>query len=273
MNTPRNLISDSALVQEVFDLLRANSGSMTFVEIADRVFRLADAGAPLASTLVLDLIGDDPRFGIDGDHLLATELETENRPLAEVDFVVVDIEATSERGQPARIIEIGAYQVSNHRIGESFQTLVNPGRPLSKYISALTQISDEMLTVAPVFGEVARSWLDFAGDAVLVAHNSMFDLPLLNREIARIFPGYRMGNDELCTVNLARRVLPDLRSYRLWNLAEQFGFEMTQRHRGLSDALITAQVLLKLLAELTSRGAGTLADVRNVLQKPAETCA
>ena len=89
-------------------------------------------------------------------------------------------------------------------------------------------------------------------------------MPLLNREIARVFPGYRMGNDELCTVNLARSVFPDLHSYRLEFLAEHFGFELTRHHRGLNDALTTARVLLQLLAESTSQGARTLSDIRSL---------
>jgi len=263
MGIPRNLISDSALVQEALDLLRGNGGRMTFAEVVDRIFRLANADKRLAASLVSDLIGEDPRFGIEAEHLVATRLENENLPLTHIDFIVFDIEATSERSQPSRIIELGAYRVRDNQIGESLQTLANPGRPLSEFVSALTGVSDQMLRAAPLFGEVARAWLDFAGDAVLVAHSSTFDLALLNREIARVFPGYRMGNDELCTVNLARSVFPDLTSYRLESLARHFGFEMTEPHRGLSDALTTAHVLLRLLTELNGRGARTLSDVHH----------
>src|SRR5205807_4054671 len=111
MNIPRNLISDSALVQEVYDLLRENSGRMTFVDIADRIFQLAKADRNTAASLVSDLIGDDPRFIIDDDHLSIKTPPVETLSFNEIDFVVVDIEATSERSQPAGIIEIGAYRV------------------------------------------------------------------------------------------------------------------------------------------------------------------
>src|SRR5437016_1982015 len=198
VSTPRNLISDSALVQEVFDLLQRNGGRVTFIELVDRVFRLADTDKHLAASLINDLIGEDPRFAIEGDHLVATKLEIDVLPLAQIDFVVFDIEATSERSQPPRIIELGAYRARGNQIAESFQTLVNPGRRLSKFVSALTGISDQMLSGAPPFPEVARAWLEFAGDSVLVAHNSTFDLPLLNREIGRVFSGFGMGNGELC---------------------------------------------------------------------------
>jgi len=264
MSIPRNLISDSALVQEVLDLLHGNGGRMMFPEIVDRIFRLADADEYVAASLVGDLIGEDPRFEIDAQYLVASKLETDGLPLTDIEFVVFDIEATSERSQLPRIIELGAYRVRANQIGESFQTLVNPGRRLTKFVAALTGIRNEMLGDAPVFNEVAQAWLDFAGDAVLVAHNSTFDMPLLNREIARVFPGYRMGNDELCTVNLARSVFPDLHSYRLEFLAEHFGFELTRHHRGLNDALTTARVLLQLLAESTSQGARTLSDIRSL---------
>src|SRR5205807_8591884 len=168
MNIPRNLISDSALVQEVLDLLPGNGGRMAFPEIVDRIFRLADADEYVAASLVGDLIGEDPRFDFDGQYLVATKLETDGPPLTDIEFVVFDIEATSERSQLPRIIELGAYRVRNHQSGESFQTLVNPGRPLTKFVAALTGIRNEMLGDAPAFSEVARAWLDFAGDAVLV---------------------------------------------------------------------------------------------------------
>ena len=111
-----------------------------------------------------------------------------------------------------------------------------------------------MLQQAPGFAGVAHEWLDFAGDAVLVAHNSDFDLALLNREIERVFPGHRMGNPELCTVNLARRLLRNSGGHNLDALAEHFGFEINERHRAAGDAHATARLLLKLLNSSESMG-------------------
>jgi DNA polymerase III epsilon subunit family exonuclease len=263
MKSHRNLISDSALVQETFDLLSKNGGRATFTEIVDVVFRLAHADEELAASLVGDLIRGDPRFSIEASHLTILDDPIERRPLSEIDFVVLDVEAIGARGVPARIIELGAYHVRSGKIIEEFQTLIDPGVPLPRFIAALTGISDEMLKGAPKFAEVVDAWLNFAGDAVLVAHNSKFDLALLNQEIARVFPGCRMRNAELCTVKLARRLMSTLDSHKLDALAEHFGLEIAQRHRAAGDARATAQLLLRLLDQLDAQGVRTLIEARS----------
>ena len=143
-----------------------------------------------------------------------------------------------------------------------FQSLIDPGVPLPRFITALTGISDQMLKGVPKFPEIVDAWLDFAGDAVLVAHNSKFDLSLLNREIGRVFPGSRMRNAELCTVKLARRLLRSLDGHNLDALARYFGFEIAQRHRAASDARATAELLIHFLAQLESEGVRTLFEAR-----------
>ena len=262
MEIPRNLISDSPLLQETFKLLSDNGGRASFAEIADVVFRLTHAGYELAASLVSDLVRNDSRFRIDQTHLAISEDSPELHPLNEITFVVLDVEAIIVRSRPARIIELGAYRICDGQITAEFQTLLNPEAPLPRFIAALTGISDKMLETAPKFAEIAGGWLDFAGDAVLVAHNSNFDLPLLNREIERVFPGHRMRNPELCTVNLARRLLRNSAGHNLDALAKHFGFEITERHRAAGDAFATARVLLCLLAQLREHGVRTLAEAR-----------
>jgi DNA polymerase-3 subunit epsilon len=262
MQIPRNLISDSPLLQETFKLLSDNGGRASFAEIADVVFRLTHAGDELAASLVSDLVRNDSRFRIDQTHLAISDDSLELRPLNEITFVVLDVEAIIARSRPARIIELGAYRIHDGQITAEFQTLLNPEVPLPRFITSLTGISDQMLEPAPKFAEIAGAWLDFAGDAVLVAHNSDFDLPLLNREIERVFPGHRMGNPELCTVNLARRLLRNSGGHNLDALAAHFGFEITERHRAAGDAHATARVLLCLLAQLQEHGVRTLAEAR-----------
>ena len=124
------------------------------------------------------------------------------RPLSETDFVVFDIETTGPKMPPSRVMEIGATRVSNGRIVAEFQTLVNPRAPIPPFIVGLTGISDAMVASAPTFEEVAADWLRFAGTAVLVAHNAVFDVRFINHEVASVFPGRRMMNSHLCTVSL-----------------------------------------------------------------------
>jgi len=234
----RNLISDSALVQETFDLLSKNGGRAPLSEIVDVIFRLSHAEEELAASLVDDLVRGDPRFSMEPGHLAIIDDPIEHHLLREIDFVVLDVEAIGARGVPARIIELGAYHVRSGQILNEFQSLIDPGVPLPRFIATLTGITDEMLKGAPKFASVVDAWLEFAGDAVLVAHDSKFDLALLNREIARVFPGCRMRNAEL-------------------------GFEMAARHRAASDARATAQLFLRLLDQLEAEGVRTLLEARN----------
>jgi DNA polymerase III epsilon subunit family exonuclease len=259
---PLNLISDSPLVQETFDFILESGGRATFSEITDSIFHLANATDELAASLVADLVQNDPRFNTDGKYLTIKASESETQSLNDVEFVVVDVEAIAGRSIPTRIIEIGACRLAHGEIVDQFETLVNPELPLPRFISALTGITDQMLTPAPKFSTIAEGWLNFAGDAVLAAHNSNFDVTLLNQEIARVFPGCRMRNTELCTVQLARRLMPDLEKHHLDALADHFGFQITERHRAAGDARATARVLVHLIDELEIRGVKTLAEAR-----------
>jgi len=263
MQRPLNLISDSSLVQEIFDLTLEHGGRVTFAQIADSILRLSNATEELAAALVSDLIQNDPRFVIEQSFLTVQQDTVEQLSLNEIDFVVLDVEAITGKSIPTRVIELGASRVRNGEIQEEFQTLINPDLPLPQYISALTGISNEMLDGAPHFSDVVESWLEFAGDSVLVAHNSNFDLNLLNSEIARVYPGSRMRNPDLCTVQLARRVAPGLENHNLDSLADHFGVEIKQRHRAAGDATATAHVLLRLLDELEIRGIRTLHEARS----------
>jgi DNA polymerase III epsilon subunit family exonuclease len=263
MERPLNLISDSSLVQEIFDLIDERGGRATFIQIADSILHLANATEELAAALVNDLIQNDPRFSIEENYLTINHSEIENLPLQEIDFVVLDVEAISGKSIPTRMIELGASRICGGEICGEFKTLVNPNLPLPRFISALTGITNEMISGAPPFASIVESWLTFAGDAVLVAHNSNFDLNLLNQEIARVFPGCRMRNQDLCTVQLARRVAPSLKSYNLDALADHFGIEIKQRHRAAGDARATAEILLRLLDDLEIEGVRTLPEARN----------
>jgi len=262
MDIPRNLISDSVLVQEAYELAVANGGRVTTSEIVDSVFQLSHADESLATLLVSDLVRNDPRFHISNGVVEIVSDDVEQRPLDEVDFVVLDVEAITTPPLPPTIIELGASRVRGRKTLDEFQTLINPERPVPRFITSLTGITDEALRAAPKFANIVDDWLKFTGDAVLVAHNTSFDLPLLNREIARVFPGCRLRNGDLCTVKLARRLVPELDGHNLDSLAEHFAIAHAQRHRAASDALVTAQVLIRLLDQLREHGVATLAEAR-----------
>jgi DNA polymerase III epsilon subunit family exonuclease len=272
MQTFLNLVPDSALVEETIQLLRANGGRAPATEVADLILKLPDLDPALAVALVADLISDDWRVSVSPDSQ-EVELRCEDdecRALAETDFVVVDIETTGPKMPPSRIMEIGAARVSRGRIVAEFQTLVNPLMPIPPFIVGLTGIRDEMVSGAPTFEEIAPDWLRFAGTAVLVAHNAIFDVSFINHEIASIFPGRRMMNSHICTVSLARRLMPELKSFRLGALAEHFALPKGARHRAGDDARATARVFLRLLDDLHENGVRDLDGARRFQKQKSE---
>ncbi|MDT5296495.1 MAG: polymerase subunit alpha, Gram-positive type [Acidobacteriota bacterium] len=264
MQTFRNLVPDSSLVEETIKLLRSYGGRAPVTEVCDCILELPDLEPALAASLVSELIGEDWRLRVNDDSREVEMLceDDECRALSETDFVVFDIETTGPKMPPSRVMEIGAARVSGGRIVAEFQTLVNPLVPIPPFIIGLTGIRNEMVADAPPFEDVAAEWLSFAGTAVLVAHNAVFDVRFINHEVSHVFPGLRMMNSHLCTVSLARQLLPELKSFRLAALVEHFSVPHGKRHRAGDDARATAGVFLRLLEHLDEHGVRDLNGAR-----------
>lgn len=263
--TPPGLISDSRIVADLVELLRARGGYAPVTFVADFILENgADFPPPTAALFISDIIGDDERFRLTTDHhleLVATDWETCN--LQETDFVVVDVETTGAKTPECRITEIGAYRVSRGSIVAEFASLVNPETAIPPFISGLTGITDEMVRDAPPFSAISAGWLRFIEGAVLVAHNAPFDIRFINCELARLYPERRMANPHICTVSLTRHILPELASHRLDSVAEHFRVPVNNRHRASGDALATAHIFINLLDLLRAHDVRLLADARN----------
>ena len=272
MQTFRNLVPDSALVEETIQMLRSNGGRASAAEVAETVLELPGLDSELAAAIVSELVSDDWRLRVAEDSREVEMLceDDESRALSETEFVVFDIETTGPKMPPSRIMEIGAARVRAGRIVAEFQTLVNPQTPIPPFIAGLTGIRDEMVADAPTFDEIAADWLLFADTAVLVAHNALFDVRFINHEVAHVFPGRRMMNSHLCTVALARQILPDLKSFRLGALAEHFSVPHRSRHRAGDDAHATARVFIRLLEHLEENGVRDLDGARRFRRPKAE---
>src|SRR5215208_2881155 len=264
MQTFRNLVPDSTLVDETIKLLHSNGGRAPATEVCACVLELPDLDAAVAAALVAELIGEDWRLRVneDGSGVEVLCEDDECRALSETDFVVFDIETTGPKMPPSRVMEIGAARVHAGRIVAEFQTLVNPLMSIPPFIAGLTGIRDEMVAGAPTFDEVVPRWLDFAGTSVLVAHNAVFDVRFINHEVTNVFPGLRMMNSHICTVSLARQLLPELKSFRLGALADHFAVPHRTRHRAGDDARATARVFLRLLEHLEEHGVHDLSGAR-----------
>jgi len=161
-------------------------------------------------------------------------------------FVVTDTETTGSKAKQDRIIELGAVKVQHGEITDRFQSLINPERTVPTNIQRLTGISTAMVIDAPTMKEVLPDYLDFLGDDVLVAHNLSFDEKFLNAELTRL--GYdTIDNDTLCSLRLARRLLPGLKSRGLSALSTFYDVRVNGRHRALGDAEATGHILLRFL--------------------------
>lgn len=258
-----NLISDSLLVNETIAFLKASGGSVSVNDVVDSVMKINHAEANLAKLLVSDLAETDPRLNLREETLELVLPENDSRLLFETDFVVFDLETTGAKCPPCRVTEIGAYKIERGKITGEFQTLVNPGIAIPLFITQLTGISNAMVRNAPVFRDVAKDFLEFIGDAVLVAHNAHFDMRFLNHEIGRIYDNYRVGNPHLCTVQLSRKLLPHIENHRLNTVANHFSIYLENHHRAACDAHATAKIFVNLLHQMNDAGIKDLKAVKN----------
>ncbi len=169
--------------------------------------------------------------------------------VANATFVVTDTETTGTSAESNRLIEIGAVKLRDGSVVDRFQQLVNPQRSVPGQITKLTGISTGMVFDAPTIEEVLPSYLEFLGDGIFVAHNLSFDVRFLNAELERLGRA-SLSNETLCTLRLARRLLPGLDSKGLSRLAQFYDITVNGRHRALGDADATGIVLKRLLRQL-----------------------
>ncbi|MGH3102722.1 MAG: exonuclease domain-containing protein, partial [Gaiellaceae bacterium] len=253
------LAFDSA--DRLVELVEERRGAVPAGEAARRLFALAHAPEALARSLLADVVDGDARLAWRGGGVGLADPPGASLPLEQATYLVVDLETTGLSPGRSRICEIGAVRVAELEVGETFQTLVDPGGPLPVAIGALTGLSDVELRRAPPAAAAVRRLLAFAGDAVLVAHNARFDLGFLDREVDRL-TGRRLAAPVVDTVWLARRLLAGrIARVGLASLAHFFGVSVQPCHRALPDAQATAEILLALIGLAQERGATTVADL------------
>jgi DNA polymerase-3 subunit epsilon len=185
--------------------------------------------------------------------------------LLSLDYAVVDVETTGTRCWAGdRITEIAVVAVRGGIVAETFETLVNPERPIPPWISRLTNISWDMVKDAPRFRDICDAVVRAMDGAIFVAHNAQFDWRFVTTEVERA-TGRQLDGRRLCTVRLARKLLPQLRSRRLDYLALHYGVNITARHRAGGDAAATAEILVRLLRDARSRECHCWPDLEALL--------
>jgi DNA polymerase III epsilon subunit family exonuclease len=183
-------------------------------------------------------------------------------PLAEATFVVFDFETTGLKpARGARIVEIGALTLERGRPVGHFLTLVNPGVPVPREATAIHGLTDDDLDGEPPLAEAFPAFLDYAGDAVLVAHNLPFDVSFVVAAAAELgLPPAPNATVDL--LGLARHFYPEQPSHSLGRLAAAFAVPNPAPHRSLGDVAVESQFLLAFLeAARDRREAETVGDL------------
>jgi len=162
-------------------------------------------------------------------------------------YAILDIETTGGQFNEEGITEIAIYKFDGHEVVDQFISLVNPEIPIQPFVVKLTGINNAMLRSAPKFYEVAKRIIEITQDCVIVAHNASFDYRILRTEFRRL--GYDFEAKTLCTVELAKKLIPEQPSYSLGKLVRSLGIPMADRHRASGDAMATTKLFKMLLGK------------------------
>ena len=255
-------MSDMDGVSEAKDLVkRAHDWGHPAIAITDHG---VVQGFTDANHVIEDLDKDDPFkviYGVEGYLVddLTKIAENEKGQDLEGTYVVFDIETTGFSAVTDQIIEIGAVKVEDGKITDKFSTFVNPKRPIPFRITELTSITDEMVIGSPDIETILPQFIDFIGDAVLVAHNASFDVGFIEQNCKR----QKIETDftYVDTVALARVLLPALNRFKLDTVAKALNISLENHHRAVDDAGCTAEIFVKFVQMLKERDLTTLSKV------------
>lgn len=255
-------MSDMDGVSEAKDLVkRAHDWGHPAIAITDHG---VVQGFTDANHVIEDLDKDDPFkviYGVEGYLVddLTKIAENEKGQDLEGIYVVFDIETTGFSAVTDRIIEIGAVKVEDGKITDKFSTFVNPKRPIPFRITELTGITDEMVIGSPDIETILPRFIEFIGDAVLVAHNASFDVGFIEQNCKR----QKIETDftYVDTVALARVLLPALNRFKLDTVAKALNISLENHHRAVDDAGCTAEIFVKFVQMLKERDLTTLSKV------------
>ena len=255
-------MSDMDGVSEAKDLVkRAHDWGHPAIAITDHG---VVQGFTDANHVIEDLDKDDPFkviYGVEGYLVddLTKIAENEKGQDLEGTYVVFDIETTGFSAVTDRIIEIGAVKVEDGKITDKFSTFVNPKRPIPFRITELTGITDEMVIGSLDIETILPQFIEFIGDAVLVAHNASFDVGFIEQNCKR--QKIEADFTYVDTVALARVLLPALNRFKLDTVAKALNISLENHHRAVDDAGCTAEIFVKFVQMLKERELTTLAKV------------
>ena len=226
-----------------------------------------------ANHYIESLDKDDPFkviYGVEGylvDDLTDVAVNEKGQPLDDI-YVVFDLETTGFSPIKDKIIEIGAVKVEHGEITDKFSTFVNPKVPIPFQITQLTSITDQMVIGAPDIETVLPQFLEFIGDAALVAHNASFDVSFIEQNCR--YQDIQPDFTSVDTVAMARILLPTLSKYKLNVVANALHISLENHHRAVDDAGATAEIFVKFIEMLKDRGIYDLAKLNQFGENNAD---
>lgn len=226
-----------------------------------------------ANHYIESLDKDDPFkviYGVEGylvDDLTDVAVNEKGQPLDDT-YVVFDLETTGFSPIKDKIIEIGAVKVEHGEITDKFSTFVNPKVPIPFQITQLTSITDQMVIGAPDIETVLPQFLEFIGDAALVAHNASFDVSFIEQNCR--YQDIQPDFTSVDTVAMARILLPTLSKYKLNVVANALHISLENHHRAVDDAGATAEIFVKFVEMLKDRGIYDLAKLNQFGENNAD---
>jgi DNA polymerase-3 subunit epsilon len=264
---------DTLLTSRAVDYLSA--GPADARSLISHVCQLPTMPPAVAEHMALALFAGHRGFVREGDgrwRLVtrsATSIESSiTEATGSLTYAVVDVETTGGSAFGGdRITEVAVVEVREGGATTVFETLVNPERSIPPWVTRLTNISWDMVKDAPTFREVCDQLLGVLDGRVFVAHNAVFDWRFVNMEVERA-TGRLLDGRRLCTVRLARKLLPQLRRRSLDYVSMHYGIEITRRHRAGGDALATARVFLRMLDDARIRGCASWLDLQQLMLAP-----
>lgn len=168
------------------------------------------------------------------------------------EFVVFDIETTGLSNATEKITEIGAVKVSEGKIVDEFNQLINPEIPIPKIITELTSITDEMVRDMPTIDVVLPKFLEFVGDCTLIAHNADFDMGFIKKNCIDL--GIQPIRTYIDTLAFARALDPNLKNHKLDTLTQKYNVNLFNHHRACDDARATGEVFICMVKSLEKLG-------------------
>ena len=189
-------------------------------------------------------------------------------PAFDDEMVVFDLETTSLSNRTGKIIEIGAVKIKAGEVIDVFNTFVDPEEAITEQTTSLTSITNEMVAGAPKENEAVKSFLDFAGDRMLIAHNAGFDVGFMRVACERC--GYPFTNTYLDTVGLSRYLNSELKNHKLDTIANYYELGDFHHHRASDDAEILARIFFEMQRRLKAEGVVTFPHLLNLMSEKAD---